>query len=126
MARSGRKLSNRLTINDLLNPLTEGEVVPRNVTDDEIVTSVREMREAEQMMEIMDGDNTNGGEFATTSRGDALKASLTLRNYISDLDEPFARKLEAMLSDFGHQTRFDIEQKLQPSYITDYFTSNHL
>ena len=43
-------------------------------------------------------------------------------NYIQDIDEPFARKLEGMLSSFGRQTCLLEFQNLTPTLMTDYFT----
>ena len=43
-------------------------------------------------------------------------------NYIQDIDELFAHKLEAILSSFGHQTCLLEFQNLTPTLMTDYFT----
>ena len=43
-------------------------------------------------------------------------------NYIQDIDEPFACKLEAILSSFGRQTCLLEFQNLTPTFLTDYFT----
>lgn len=54
------------------------------------------------------------------SRRDAITAASTIRKYVVDLDEPFARKLEVILSSFGRQTRLDEFQSLSPTNITDF------
>ena len=50
-------------------------------------------------MEINNGDDNDGDDVITEKPGrrDALAASLTLQKYIADIDEPFARQLEALL-----------------------------
>ncbi|KAF8418373.1 hypothetical protein L210DRAFT_3322056, partial [Boletus edulis BED1] len=39
------------------------------------------------------------------TRNEALQAALLLRKHMVSWDDPFARKLEAMLGSFGHRTR---------------------
>src|ERR1700678_2955012 len=51
----------------------------------------------------------------------ALAAVSTLSKYISDLDEPFARKLEVVLTSFSRQTRLDASNSLQSTTLTDFF-----
>src|ERR1700678_1850800 len=51
----------------------------------------------------------------------ALAAVSTLSKYIADLDEPFARKLEVVLTSFGRQTRLDASKSLRSTTLTDFF-----
>ncbi|KAG5335982.1 hypothetical protein C0989_012422, partial [Termitomyces sp. Mn162] len=60
------------------------------------------------------------------ARRDALQAVSTLRDYVADMDEPFAHEFEAMLNKFGHQTCLDEFRVLQPSASTDYFSCKSL
>ena len=55
------------------------------------------------------------------TRSEALQAALTIQQYIQEIDDPFARKLEAMVSSFGRQTRLLEFQTLTTTHITDYF-----
>ena len=59
---------------------------------------------------------------AGPSRKEALQASITLKKYVQGLDDSFARKLEGMLTSFGHQTRFVESRNLKPTLVTDYFS----
>ena len=55
------------------------------------------------MMEIYGGDDANKEIINIPSHRDALAASLTLKWYVADLDNPCATKLEAILVGFGCQ-----------------------
>ncbi|KIK80734.1 hypothetical protein PAXRUDRAFT_157894, partial [Paxillus rubicundulus Ve08.2h10] len=61
----------------------------------------------------------------TRTRKEALQAALILEEYISELDGPFAQKLESLLGSFGKQTRFiDSDmQHLKDTKLTSYFES---
>ncbi|KAG6816221.1 hypothetical protein H0H87_007671 [Tephrocybe sp. NHM501043] len=110
---------NRMDLDEILNPQNEN-VMYDNGTDQEIYDAVMARREAEGDMEGNGGDDSDDVE-ARPSCQEALLAASTLRSFISDIDEPFARKLEAVLSSFGQQTRLDEFSSLKPSVISDYF-----
>ena len=116
--------ANRMDIDELLNPEPEREIIATNVSDEEIFESVRERRRGEEMMEINGGDDTNEEIIDMPSHRDALAASLTLQRYVADLDDPCARKLEAILAGFGRQVRLQESRDMKPTLITSYFTSN--
>jgi hypothetical protein len=115
---------NRMDLEELLNPVSEQQLVDK-ISEDEIFRSVQDMLEAEQMMEVNGGCDVDD-DFVDEkpTRKEALTAAFTLRNYVADINEPFARKLESILASFGHQTRLEEAQAMEPSYITDYFTRN--
>lgn len=75
------------------------------------------------MMEIRGGDDNSGDEDIAEkpSHKDALTAASTLGKYIADLNDPFVRKLEALLASFGRQTWLEATYNMEPTYITDYF-----
>ncbi|KAJ7826138.1 hypothetical protein B0H13DRAFT_1657620, partial [Mycena leptocephala] len=50
-----------------------------------------------------------------------LQAVPILRKYIADLDDPFARKMEAMLSKFGCETRREEARVMVDTVTIDYF-----
>jgi hypothetical protein len=113
---------NWMDLKELLNPVSEQERVGE-ISEDEIFRSVQEMLEAEQMMEANGGDDVDDTVVdEKPTRKDALKAAFTLRNYVADINESFARKLEGNLISFGRQTRLEAARAMQPTYITDYFT----
>lgn len=62
----------------------------------------------------------------TRTRKEALQAALVVGEYISELDGPYARKLESMLGALAQQTRFlDSDMKnLKDAKLTSYFEHN--
>ena len=56
------------------------------------------------------------------SHQDALAASLILQQYVADLNDPCACKLEAILVGFGCQVHLQELQDMKPTLITSYFT----
>ena len=77
-------------------------------------------------MEINGGDDVDDDVKVVEkpNRQEALTASFTLQRYLSDIGDPFARQLEAVLANFGRHTRLEETRSLQPSRITDYFAPN--
>jgi hypothetical protein len=55
------------------------------------------------------------------SRHEVLKATSLINQYINSVDDPVARKLEAILHSFEWQLRLDIQQDMELTSITDYF-----
>ena len=45
-----------------------------------------------------------------------------VKKYIQELNDPFARKLEAIIDTFGWQTCLVEVESLKPTVMTDYFT----
>jgi hypothetical protein len=115
---------NWMDLEELLNPASEQQLVDK-ISEDEIFQSIQDMLEAEQMMEVNGGCDVDDDVVdEKPTHKEALKAAFTLRNYVADINEPFAHKLESILASFGHRTRLEEAQGMEPSYITDYFTHN--
>ena len=75
------------------------------------------------MMEANGGDdNMEGIVQVKPTQKEALMAAFTLQKYIADINEPFARKLEGILTNFGYQTRLEDVRTMETTHITDYFT----
>ena len=117
--------SNRMSLEALLNPVDESITIT-DTTDEEIFEAVmgaKKVREAAATAGIGDHDVDDDAVVdAGPNRKEALQASLTLKKYVQGLDDAFARKLEGMLTSFGHQTRFVESQSLKPTLVTDYFS----
>ncbi|KAG6875374.1 hypothetical protein C0993_009524 [Termitomyces sp. T159_Od127] len=112
-----------MDINELLNPTNEDKMYnngTKEEIEEEIYRAVIEWHQAEEYRKKDDGNN----EINTTkpSRKEALGTALTILQYVSDMDDPFACKLEAILASFGRQTRLDEFQSLRPTTINEYFT----
>ena len=71
----------------------------------------------------MGGDDANEEIVNIPSHRDALAASLTLKRYVADLDDPCARKLKAILAGFGRQVRLQESRDMKLTLITSYFAS---
>ncbi|KAJ7932866.1 hypothetical protein B0H13DRAFT_1856847 [Mycena leptocephala] len=97
------------------------EQVIEDATDEDIFEAVQKIRNGEQDREKNGGDDDEEVE-PKPSRKEVLQAASTLRKYIADLDDPFARKMEAMLSTFGRETRREEARAMVDTEITDYFT----
>ncbi|KAI0261477.1 hypothetical protein BC834DRAFT_972741 [Gloeopeniophorella convolvens] len=92
-----------------LNPSEEDSIMIMDTTDVEI-----EIYTAVSKQSKSNDPTTRGGESddddivkAMPSHKDALSAASTLRDFVSGLNKPFARKLEAILVDLSRQTRLD-------------------
>ncbi|KAJ6563146.1 hypothetical protein DFH09DRAFT_920391 [Mycena vulgaris] len=75
------------------------EQVIEDATDEEIFEAVKRMRSGEQNRKLNGGDDNEEG--MSRHRKEALQAAATLHKFIADVDEPFGRKIEAILSTFG-------------------------
>ena len=79
--------------------------------------------EARENIEINGGDDVDDDlplEPGPTRR-DVLKAVSTIGRYIDDLNEPIARKMEAILGSFNRQLRLDETKTMKTTVLTDFF-----
>jgi hypothetical protein len=112
--------SNTVDLEDLVhNP---AEQIIEDATDEEIADAVRKLHQAEEDREKNGGDDDEEID-PKPSRQEALQAVSTLSRYLADLDDPFARSLEAALSSFGRETRREATEHMITTKITDYFRS---
>ncbi|KAJ7827563.1 hypothetical protein B0H13DRAFT_1508427, partial [Mycena leptocephala] len=109
---------NLVDIEDLIH-IPEEQVI-EDATDKDIFEAVQKIRNGEQDREKNGGDDNEEVE-PKPSRKEVLQAASTLRKYIADLDDPFARKMEAMLSMFGRETCREEARAMVDTEITDYF-----
>ena len=121
--------SNRLRLEDLLNPEPERQGVEGTVTDEDICQGVMAGKAAEENLLMVGGvdDDVDDAEILPRpSRKAALEAAATLERYVSVLEESsgYARKLENLLMSFGRQTRFEETQSMVNTLITDHFYTN--
>jgi len=103
---------NCMSIEELFNPDQENEVINTDITDEEIIEAVCMKHETLEKLEINRGDNDDN-DVEVIEKPDhrgTLAASLTLQRYISDIGDPFAHQLEAILASFGWQTRLEETQ----------------
>ena len=118
------QVKNRMDINTLLNLPEESEM--EAATDEEICQAVLAAHDAQE------GGDTNGlggdgngeddapVECSPTYR-EVFQATSVIDRYIEHVDNPVARKLEALLASFRHEMRLERSQTLTTTQITDYF-----
>jgi DDE superfamily endonuclease len=108
---------NRMSIEMLLNPVDERHIIDET-TDEEICEAVLEAHRIEEDVEERSEDVII--EVGPT-RCEALKAAMVVNRYIETIDDPFARKLEAVLASFGRQLQLEAANSTTPTYLTDHF-----
>ncbi|KAE9398998.1 hypothetical protein BT96DRAFT_821189, partial [Gymnopus androsaceus JB14] len=114
---------NRMTIESLLNPDSERSMLDDS-TDQAIFEAVMHSREAHENSEIYGSDDDKDDDAflsAFPSRREALEAAATMQKFISEMDDPFARKLESLLEIFGRETQFEATCSMVNASITDFF-----
>ena len=113
-----------MDLGKLLNPVNEHNMYDEG-TEEDICRVVLERCESEQDREknASDGidDDPDESSEIKPSHWKALAAISTLSKYIADLDEPFACKLEVVLTSFSRQTRLDASNSLRSTTLTDLF-----
>ncbi|KAJ7495073.1 hypothetical protein FB451DRAFT_1019727, partial [Mycena latifolia] len=80
----------------------------------------KKTRAGQQDREKTRGDDPEESNLKPTRR-EALQAVSTLCKYITDLDDPFAQKLEGMLVTFGCETHCEEARVKVDTSITNYF-----
>ena len=114
--------SNRMDIESLLNPAGESHVLSET-SDREIYQAVMDAAEARENSEINGGDDIDGDVAIRPrpTRREVLQAMSTIGLYIEDLNDPIARKIEAVLGSFNMQVRLDEVNAMKPTFMTDYY-----
>ncbi|KAG6377548.1 hypothetical protein JVT61DRAFT_15363 [Boletus reticuloceps] len=99
--------SNRMTISELLNLAIEAHNI-FDATDEDIYEAVMDVKMLQEQSAVSGAGDDDPDEVVEPAPtwSEAIRAALLLRRYMNlkDLNDPFARKLEAMLGLFGQQT----------------------
>ncbi|KAJ6578154.1 hypothetical protein B0H19DRAFT_932932 [Mycena capillaripes] len=121
--RGALQKGNWVGIEDLVNLPEERHI--EDGSKEEVLEAVQKMCECQENKEINGGNDDHGDlpEMPKVTRKEALEAVLKLRNYLADVEGPFARQLEIGLSKFGRETRIEETNSLIPTTITDFFIS---
>ena len=93
-------------------------------SDTEIYQAVIDAIDARANIEINGGDDVDDDDIPPEPRPtwrDVLKAASTIGRYIDDMNEPIARKLEALLGSFNWQLRLDETRSMKSTVLTDFF-----
>ncbi|KAJ7288699.1 hypothetical protein C8J57DRAFT_1494971 [Mycena rebaudengoi] len=111
-----------MNLGELLD-IPEEAAKMNEATDQDICDAVKERLVDEQMSEINGGnDDDSANQVPRPSRQQALEAVSTLREYISDRNDMFARQLEAILAGFGRQMRLGDMKAMRDTQMSDYFS----
>lgn len=115
------QMTNRMDLEALLNPEGESEVMTET-SDLEIFKAVMEAVEARENIEAQGGDDADcRPPEPRPTHLQALKAASTLCHYIEELNDPIARKMEAILSSFNRKIRLERNKTLTETVLTDFF-----
>ena len=89
-----------------------------DVTEEDIFETIQQHRDTEE-------DNNDGNDPDSNAkkpnRKEALIAASTIQQYVVDINELFAWKLEEVLASFGRQIHLEDSQAMRAMQITDYF-----
>ncbi|KAJ7862526.1 hypothetical protein B0H13DRAFT_1638614 [Mycena leptocephala] len=113
-----------MSIESLLNPAEERELIDEATTVEDIFKAVMASRDAQEMAEINGGDddvNDDADFEPRPTRREALGAVSTLLKYTAVMDDNFARKMEQLLASFGRQTQLEETNTLVTVPITQWF-----
>lgn len=112
-----------MNIESLLNPEAEKNMLDACM-DQDIFDAVMHARAAKENGVIAGGDDDRDDDTAFTehsSLNEALQAVTVKQIYVNGIDEPYARKLESILTIFGRSTRLEESHSTVNSSITDFF-----
>lgn len=112
--------SNPMDIAELLNPAAETHNV-FDASDEDIFGAVMDAEKARESAKGGGDEVDDATDEPGPTRSQALQATLLLKKYLVDMDDPAARKLEVMLGSFGCMTRIQGMQRMENGKITDYF-----
>ena len=91
-------------------------------SDMEIYPAVIDAIDARANIEINGGDDVDDVPLEPhPTRRDLLRATSTITRYTEEMDDPIARKLEALLGTFNRQLRLDDTRGMKNTFLTDFF-----
>ena len=115
--------SNRMDLNEILNPAVESDHDVYSATDEDICRAVMDAKEAQEKNPDSSGDDTNMAMVKpATTQKEALQGAMAILDYIGTWDDPFARQVEAVVGLFGRKTRVLEVQGMRDDKITNYFS----
>ncbi|KIJ90740.1 hypothetical protein K443DRAFT_14981 [Laccaria amethystina LaAM-08-1] len=112
-----------MDIESLLNPEGESTLLTET-SDKEIYQAVMDAVNTRENIDINGSDDINDIQNPTNPRPthrDALKAVSTIRQYVEDLNDPIAQKLEALLASFNRKLCVDQSRSMKSTVMTDFF-----
>ena len=128
VATGAPQTANHMDIDSLLDQLGESLVLTE-VSDKKIYQAVINAIAAHDNLDLNGHDDGNDGDSIEEaslepppSWRDVAKAVATINRYIEKLNDPLARKVEALLGTFNRQLHLNEAKSLKDTLMTDYFT----
>ncbi|KAI9430609.1 hypothetical protein H4582DRAFT_1823854 [Lactarius indigo] len=111
-----------MDIESLLNPQSEAHIMAE-ASDKDIYQAVMDTIKAREDIEKNGGDDVDddGPVKPRPSHRDVLKAVSTIIQYVSEMDNPLARKIEALLGSLTRLIRKDEAKLMRNTVLTDFF-----
>ena len=101
--RGALQTRNRMDIKSLLNPAGESQIL-MEASDKEIYLAIIDAITARENINVIGGDDLDDELVEPRpTRRDVLKAASTIGKYTNELNDPLARKIEALLGSFNRQ-----------------------
>ena len=120
-ATGALQCSNHMDVTKLLNPAAESHNI-FGTSDEDIFGAVMDTKEAwEGGSESDPKDDLDAAAEPSPTCSQALQVSLLLKRYIADMNDPAARKLEAMLGFFRCMTWVHGMESMESGKITNFF-----
>jgi hypothetical protein len=85
-------------------------------------SSIEKRREAEDNLDINGGDDDEEPVSSKPSPSDVRKAVTTITDFLIELDDPHARRLESLLQGLKRDLRLTETRSLKTTRVTDYFS----
>lgn len=113
---------NRMSIEQLLNPVEEENYMVEDISDEDICNAVLGANGSHSIGDENPEDAEDEEITPRPTRREALAAISSLQRYVQDIDTSYAREFETNLVSFGHQTRLGAFKAMQDTKISDFFT----
>lgn len=108
----------RMSLEEILDPEGEHGSGVQTRTDEEIVEALQKVSVDSEVTDVEDQE----AEIRVVGRSEALEAANTLRCFISDRTDEWARTLENTLATMTLETRHEAIQTMKSTVITSYFS----
>jgi hypothetical protein len=120
--RGALQRCNQMDIEALLNPTDKMEHIDETM-DEEIFKAVMDACEKHENIDITGSDDVDDSSPIKhcPTPCEALQAISLITNYIDTINDPTARKLEALLGGFSRQISLEQSRGMKKTIITDYF-----
>ena len=126
VATGALQTENRMDIDSLLNPAGESDVLTET-SDQEIYEAVVDAIRARENVDINGGDDVDNDPIEPLPmRRDVLMAVSTIEKYTNDLNDPMARKIEALLGSFNRQLHLEESRGMKDVVLTNFFKRSYI